>query len=72
MATPKQGIKAVHKDGLDRLYPFKTQVIQKTLNPTWNQSFHWTIYKEVRALEIAMYDEDKMSKDDFMVKNIKI
>ncbi|EGC32845.1 hypothetical protein DICPUDRAFT_155156 [Dictyostelium purpureum] len=44
---------------------FKTEVIYKTLNPVWKEEeFIFDIYG-TNIVHILMYDEDKISKDDF-------
>ena len=45
----------------------KTRVCKNTLQPRWNEDFHFTVPNQANsALIIEMWDEDKMSRDDKM------
>eukprot|EP00002_Diphylleia_rotans_P014404 TRINITY_DN2808_c0_g1_i1.p1 TRINITY_DN2808_c0_g1~~TRINITY_DN2808_c0_g1_i1.p1 ORF type:complete len:755 (+),score=160.37 TRINITY_DN2808_c0_g1_i1:49-2313(+) len=44
----------------------KTEVIDKNLNPVWNEEFNFDVYSQKAILQILMWDEDLLSKDDFM------
>jgi len=52
---------------VDKSTKQKTKVIKKTLNPTWEgETFRFNITPKVDALEVTVWDEDKLSSDEFM------
>lgn len=45
----------------------KTKVISKNLNPKWDQQpFIFTTTKKDTGIQVDVYDEDKIGKDEFM------
>lgn len=51
----------------DKKQKYKTKIVEKTLNPVWDQTF--LIYVdncEGTKLIFTVYDKDKFSTDDFM------
>ncbi|KYQ90245.1 C2 domain-containing protein [Tieghemostelium lacteum] len=46
---------------------YKTEIIPKTLNPIWkDEEFIFDINQPSQEIYLEMWDEDKVSKDDFM------
>ncbi|KAL9653940.1 hypothetical protein ABK040_014153 [Willaertia magna] len=46
---------------------YKTQIINKTLNPEWYETFHYEIEKDIlysMKFKFNVFDHDKFSKDD--------
>eukprot|EP01091_Cochliopodium_minus_P010697 TRINITY_DN2892_c0_g1_i1.p1 TRINITY_DN2892_c0_g1~~TRINITY_DN2892_c0_g1_i1.p1 ORF type:complete len:1004 (+),score=309.18 TRINITY_DN2892_c0_g1_i1:38-3013(+) len=58
--------KSKHKDGLVRSQTNKTEAIHKTVNPVWDQTFNYNIYKEFQGFEIRVYDKENLGKDKFL------
>lgn len=57
----------VSEGNVDKGTKQKTKVIKKTLNPTWEgETFRFNITPKVDALQLTVWDEDKLSKDEFM------
>ncbi|NXM65333.1 PA24E phospholipase, partial [Serilophus lunatus] len=47
---------------------FRTKTVQNSKNPTWNETFHFTIQSQVKnILELKVCDEDKVTKDDHLL-----
>uniref|UniRef100_U3IKN3 Phospholipase A2 n=1 Tax=Anas platyrhynchos platyrhynchos TaxID=8840 RepID=U3IKN3_ANAPP len=47
---------------------FRTKTIPNTKNPTWNETFHFTIQSQVKnILELKVCDEDNMTQDDHLL-----
>ncbi|NXU79039.1 PA24E phospholipase, partial [Oreotrochilus melanogaster] len=47
---------------------FRTQTIQNTKNPTWNETFHFTVQSQVKnILELKVCDEDDVTQDDHLL-----
>ncbi|NXC39586.1 PA24E phospholipase, partial [Penelope pileata] len=47
---------------------FRTKTIPNTKNPTWNETFHFTIQSQVKnILELKVCDEDKVTQDDHLL-----
>mmetsp|Transcript_23432 Transcript_23432/g.58629 ORF Transcript_23432/g.58629 Transcript_23432/m.58629 type:complete len:479 (-) Transcript_23432:185-1621(-) len=47
-------------------HSFKTAVVKKNLNPTWNQTFKVDAASGHGSLEIELWDEDIFTPDDFL------
>ncbi|NXW74335.1 PA24E phospholipase, partial [Hirundo rustica] len=48
--------------------PFRTKTVQNSKNPTWNETFHFTIQSQVKnILELKVCDEDKLTPDDHLL-----
>eukprot|EP01129_Flabellula_baltica_P011071 TRINITY_DN4770_c0_g1_i3.p1 TRINITY_DN4770_c0_g1~~TRINITY_DN4770_c0_g1_i3.p1 ORF type:complete len:401 (-),score=90.94 TRINITY_DN4770_c0_g1_i3:24-1226(-) len=45
---------------------FKTKIIKKTLNPTWDQEFQFYVSELSGNLILKIWDKDKWVKDDFL------
>jgi hypothetical protein len=46
---------------------YRTEVQLKTLNPVWNREFNIPVlFSHNKAIDLAIYDKDQFSKDDFM------
>ncbi|NWV56213.1 PA24E phospholipase, partial [Daphoenositta chrysoptera] len=47
---------------------FRTKTVQNNKNPTWNETFHFTIQSQVKnILELKVCDEDKVTQDDHLL-----
>ncbi|NWY95009.1 PA24E phospholipase, partial [Loxia curvirostra] len=47
---------------------FRTKTVQNSKNPTWNETFHFTIQSQVKnILELKVCDEDKVTEDDHLL-----
>ncbi|NWS71987.1 PA24E phospholipase, partial [Crotophaga sulcirostris] len=47
---------------------FRTKTVQNSKNPTWNETFHFTIQSQVKnILELKVCDEDNMTQDDHLL-----
>ncbi|NXY41563.1 PA24E phospholipase, partial [Ceuthmochares aereus] len=47
---------------------FRTKTVQNNKNPTWNETFHFTIQSQVKnILELKVCDEDNMTQDDHLL-----
>uniref|UniRef100_A0A8C5IYC4 Phospholipase A2 n=1 Tax=Junco hyemalis TaxID=40217 RepID=A0A8C5IYC4_JUNHY len=47
---------------------FRTKTVQNSKNPTWNETFHFTIQSQVKnVLELKVCDEDKVTEDDHLL-----
>ncbi|XP_010181053.1 PREDICTED: cytosolic phospholipase A2 epsilon-like [Mesitornis unicolor] len=47
---------------------FRTKTVQNTKNPTWNETFHFTIQSQVKnILELKVCDEDNITEDDHLL-----
>ncbi|RMC00528.1 hypothetical protein DUI87_23142 [Hirundo rustica rustica] len=47
---------------------FRTKTVQNSKNPTWNETFHFTIQSQVKnILELKVCDEDKLTPDDHLL-----
>ncbi|NXL84426.1 PA24E phospholipase, partial [Alectura lathami] len=47
---------------------FRTKTIPNTKNPTWNETFHFTIQSQVKnILELKVCDEDNLTQDDHLL-----
>ncbi|NXB99169.1 PA24E phospholipase, partial [Orthonyx spaldingii] len=47
---------------------FRTKTVQNSKNPTWNETFHFTIQSQVKnILELKVCDEDKVTQDDHLL-----
>ncbi|GAB0190415.1 cytosolic phospholipase A2 epsilon-like [Grus japonensis] len=47
---------------------FRTKTVQNTKNPTWNETFHFTIQSQVKnILELKVCDEDNITQDDHLL-----
>uniref|UniRef100_A0A8B9S6W7 Phospholipase A2 n=1 Tax=Apteryx owenii TaxID=8824 RepID=A0A8B9S6W7_APTOW len=47
---------------------FRTKTIQNSKNPTWNETFHFTIQSQVKnILELKVCDEDSATQDDHLL-----
>ncbi|NXN67758.1 PA24E phospholipase, partial [Himantopus himantopus] len=47
---------------------FRTKTIQNSKNPTWNETFHFTIQSQVKnILELKVCDEDNITQDDHLL-----
>ncbi|NXR60264.1 PA24E phospholipase, partial [Rhadina sibilatrix] len=47
---------------------FRTKTVQNSKNPTWNETFHFTIQSQVKnILELKVCDEDKITQDDHLL-----
>uniref|UniRef100_A0A8C8E8E7 Phospholipase A2 n=1 Tax=Otus sunia TaxID=257818 RepID=A0A8C8E8E7_9STRI len=47
---------------------FRTRTVQNSKNPTWNETFHFTIQSQVKnILELKVCDEDKVTQDDHLL-----
>eukprot|EP00127_Corallochytrium_limacisporum_P005232 Clim_evm49s201 gene=Clim_evmTU49s201 len=45
---------------------FKTKVINKNLNPVWNETFHLPVEEFPLVLKFKVYDRDRFDSDDFL------
>ncbi|KAF0909551.1 hypothetical protein E2562_037185 [Oryza meyeriana var. granulata] len=45
---------------------FKTKVVKKNLNPTWDQEFSFSVGDVRDVLKLYVYDEDMIGIDDFL------
>ncbi|NXE64034.1 PA24E phospholipase, partial [Calcarius ornatus] len=46
----------------------RTKTVQNSKNPTWNETFHFTIQSQVKnILELKVCDEDKVTEDDHLL-----
>ncbi|NXS28716.1 PA24E phospholipase, partial [Pomatostomus ruficeps] len=47
---------------------FRTKTVQNSKNPTWNETFHFTIQSQVKnILELKVCDEDNVTQDDHLL-----
>ncbi|KFV43464.1 Cytosolic phospholipase A2 epsilon, partial [Tyto alba] len=47
---------------------FRTKTVQNSKNPTWNETFHFTIQSQVKnILELKVCDEDNITQDDHLL-----
>ncbi|NXJ96226.1 PA24E phospholipase, partial [Corythaixoides concolor] len=47
---------------------FRTKTVQNSKNPTWNETFHFTIQSQVKnILELKVCDEDNITSDDHLL-----
>ncbi|KFP29499.1 Cytosolic phospholipase A2 epsilon, partial [Colius striatus] len=47
---------------------FRTRTVQNSKNPTWNETFHFTIQSQVKnILELKVCDEDNLTSDDHLL-----
>ncbi|NXY82484.1 PA24E phospholipase, partial [Alcedo cyanopectus] len=47
---------------------FRTKTVPNSRNPTWNETFHFTIQSQVKnVLELKVCDEDNMTQDDHLL-----
>ncbi|NWX71578.1 PA24E phospholipase, partial [Alca torda] len=47
---------------------FRTKTVQNNKNPTWNETFHFTIQSQVKnILELKVCDEDDVTQDDHLL-----
>ncbi|NWS40717.1 PA24E phospholipase, partial [Probosciger aterrimus] len=47
---------------------FRTKTVQNNKNPTWNETFHFTIQSQVKnILELKVCDEDSTTEDDHLL-----
>ncbi|NXY69864.1 PA24E phospholipase, partial [Glareola pratincola] len=47
---------------------FRTKTVQNNKNPTWNETFHFTIQSQVKnILELKVCDEDNVTQDDHLL-----
>uniref|UniRef100_A0A8C4XPP2 Phospholipase A2 n=1 Tax=Falco tinnunculus TaxID=100819 RepID=A0A8C4XPP2_FALTI len=47
---------------------FRTKTVQNSKNPTWNETFHFTIQSQVKnILELQVCDEDNATQDDHLL-----
>ncbi|KFO82913.1 Cytosolic phospholipase A2 epsilon, partial [Cuculus canorus] len=47
---------------------FRTKTVQNNKNPTWNETFHFTIQSQVKnILELKVCDEDNTTEDDHLL-----
>ncbi|NWR58199.1 PA24E phospholipase, partial [Bucorvus abyssinicus] len=47
---------------------FRTKTIPNSKNPTWNETFHFTIQSQVKnILELKVCDEDNVTQDDHLL-----
>ncbi|NWU13408.1 PA24E phospholipase, partial [Cephalopterus ornatus] len=47
---------------------FRTKTVQNSKNPTWNETFHFTIQSQVKnILELKICDEDNVTQDDHLL-----
>ncbi|NXN08077.1 PA24E phospholipase, partial [Indicator maculatus] len=47
---------------------FCTKTVQNSKNPTWNETFHFTIQSQVKnILELKVCDEDRVTEDDHLL-----
>uniref|UniRef100_A0A8C3KKI1 Phospholipase A2 n=1 Tax=Calidris pygmaea TaxID=425635 RepID=A0A8C3KKI1_9CHAR len=47
---------------------FRTKTVQNNKNPTWNETFHFTIQSQVKnILELKVCDEDNITQDDHLL-----
>ncbi|NWU29558.1 PA24E phospholipase, partial [Dyaphorophyia castanea] len=47
---------------------FRTKTVQNNKNPTWNETFHFTIQSQVKnILELKVCDEDNLTQDDHLL-----
>ncbi|NXV82254.1 PA24E phospholipase, partial [Atlantisia rogersi] len=47
---------------------FRTKTVQNSKNPTWNETFHFTIQSQVKnVLELKVCDEDSITRDDHLL-----
>ncbi|NWU53757.1 PA24E phospholipase, partial [Dromas ardeola] len=47
---------------------FRTTTVQNNKNPTWNETFHFTIQSQVKnILELKVCDEDNVTQDDHLL-----
>uniref|UniRef100_A0A8B9MEM0 Phospholipase A2 n=1 Tax=Accipiter nisus TaxID=211598 RepID=A0A8B9MEM0_9AVES len=47
---------------------FRTKTVQNSKNPTWNETFHFTIQSQVKnILELKVCDEDNITEDDHLL-----
>ncbi|KFV66202.1 Cytosolic phospholipase A2 epsilon, partial [Dryobates pubescens] len=47
---------------------FRTKTVQNSKNPTWNETFHFTIQSQVKnILELKVCDEDRVTEDDHLL-----
>ncbi|NXJ47381.1 PA24E phospholipase, partial [Spizaetus tyrannus] len=47
---------------------FRTKTVQNSKNPTWNETFHFTIQSQVKnILELKVCDEDNVTEDDHLL-----
>ncbi|XP_050192650.1 LOW QUALITY PROTEIN: uncharacterized protein LOC126651122 [Myiozetetes cayanensis] len=47
---------------------FRTKTVQNSKNPTWNETFHFTIQSQVKnILELKVCDEDSVTQDDHLL-----
>ncbi|XP_010014164.1 PREDICTED: cytosolic phospholipase A2 epsilon-like [Nestor notabilis] len=47
---------------------FRTTTVQNNKNPTWNETFHFTIQSQVKnILELKVCDEDNTTEDDHLL-----
>ncbi|NWT70616.1 PA24E phospholipase, partial [Prunella himalayana] len=47
---------------------YRTKTVQNSKNPTWNETFHFTIQSQVKnVLELKVCDEDKVTEDDHLL-----
>ncbi|KAK2532299.1 hypothetical protein Q9233_005315 [Columba guinea] len=47
---------------------FRTKTVKNSKNPTWNETFHFTIQSQVKnILELKVCDEDNITEDDHLL-----
>ncbi|NXJ18949.1 PA24E phospholipase, partial [Dicrurus megarhynchus] len=47
---------------------FRTKTVKNNKNPTWNETFHFTIQSQVKnILELKVCDEDNITQDDHLL-----
>ncbi|NXT22856.1 PA24E phospholipase, partial [Syrrhaptes paradoxus] len=47
---------------------FRTKTVQNSKNPTWDETFHFTIQSQVKnILELKVCDEDNVTEDDHLL-----
>uniref|UniRef100_A0A1I8H245 C2 domain-containing protein n=1 Tax=Macrostomum lignano TaxID=282301 RepID=A0A1I8H245_9PLAT len=57
------------KPGQDKFKKYKTEVKKRTLNPEYNEEFHYILSQQElqeKTLEITVWDKDFGTKNDFM------
>ena len=49
-------------------YKNRSSVVYRNLNPVWNEEFGFKVNELAGAIFLKVYDEDAVTKDDFMGK----